>query len=258
MGNQTLEKEISRNPLLEALVHKEFALAEKLIAKGNRLEDIEEYAFKTALFDFLSDYETMLFLTQNGFNRFHFPNVSCTDRKGRRWGIVARAYSLKDKRIIELLFRVGFGLFRNGMYWSGEKEYQLSRWVYSKFDKEFIDLMLSYGYEKESILSDTTLFDNPEDVRAVDDYIRSNPHIEWKGYGLCGNWYGEIPAPVRPHIGVFTSKTKKEQLVQDYEKRLCNYMDQKDAQQKYIETLTEEDWKLFRQEQKLMSTNWFS
>ncbi len=257
MEYRVSDEEIHNNPLLAALIHRDFPLAEKLIAKGSRFENIEEYAFKKALFDFLKDYETMGFLTKNGFNRFHFPDTSCTDRQGRGWGIVARAYGLKDKRILELLFGAGFGLFRNGMYWSGEKDYQLWKWVYYKFDKAFIDLMLSYGYEIKSIFSDLTLFDEPEDVRAVTNYLNSNPIIEWKGYALCAKWDEEIPIPPKPHMGVFTSQKKKERLMEDYEKRVSNYMDQKRVQKEYMDSLTEEDWKLIRHQREMAAKGFF-
>ncbi len=226
------------NPLLTSLIQKDFIGAKSLLAQGARFEDIHRKTFQRVLYEFLSDYEIMEFLVQNGFNRFHFSWIDCTDGIGRRWGIVARAY--QNKRIVALLFSAGFDLRGNGMYWSGGTSQQLVRYLQYHFDKEFIDLMLSYGKDAMGLLSDL-LWDDTEEIYDTEKYLRSNPEVKWKGYALCDKWEEEIPEPPKPHYSLFLSKNKKEQLEKNYEKRMLAYMERKKVQKEYLDNITLED-----------------
>lgn len=228
------------DPLLSSLIRKDFFSAKNLLEQGMRFEDIERRTFKRALYEFLADYELMSFLVRNGFDKFHFRNIDCTDDRGRRWGIVARVYFRKDKKVVELLFRAGFGLFGNGMYWSGEIDYQLSRYLQYHFDKEFIDLMLSYGMKACDVLSDMS-YDDTEEIHDTERYLKSDLEIIWKGYALCSEPDKEISEPLKPRFGIFTSIKQREHLEKDYERRMLAYMAQKRVQKEYLDSITLED-----------------
>lgn len=241
------------NALLKALIKKDFTSAEKLFAQGMKLESIDESTFERVLFEFLKDYEIMNFLIKNGFNKFHFPYIECIDVNNRIWGLVGRAYNyndIKNKKVIELLFSAGFNLFEHGQYWASDgKYYQLWKFVLlSRFDNEFIDLMLSYGYTSENILY---YVDKPEYNQRACNYVKSNPPIDWKGYSLNPGWDEEIPEPQKPHIGLFMSTEKKEFLEKQYEREMYDYKNKKRVQKEFIESVTPEEWKLKEEQEQI-------
>ncbi len=223
------------DPLLASLIRKDFSSAKNLLVQGMRFEDIERQTFKRALYEFLVDYERMLFLVRNGFDIFHFKNIDCTDERGRRWGIVGRAYCYKDKKIVELLFSVGFGLSGNGMYWGKDTDYQLGRYLQYHFDKEFIDLMLGYGRKAWDAFLDMS-YDDTLETYATERYLKSNPEVTWKGYALSDQWYEEIPEPPKPRLGILISRKKK-----DYDRKMQAYREQKRVQKEFLDSITLED-----------------
>lgn len=241
------------NALLIALIKKDFINAERLFSQGMRLEGIDESTFKRVLFEFLRDYDIVNFLVKNGFNKLHFPYIECIDANNRIWGLIGRAYNYNDsknKKIIELLFSAGFGLFEHGQYWASDgKYYQLWKLVLlSRFDSEFIDLMLSYGYTPELIMH---FVDEPEYDQRACNYIKSNPPINWKGYSLNPRWNEEIAEPQKPHIGFFMSAKKKELLEKQYERDMHDYDNKKRVQKEFIESITPEEWKLKEEQEQI-------
>lgn len=159
---------------------------------------------------------------------------------GRRWGIVGRAYCYKNKKIVELLFSVGFGLWRNGMYWGKDTDYQLGRYLQYHFDKEFIDLMLSYGRKAWDVFLDMS-YDDTQETYATERYLKSDPEVIWKGYALCDKWYEECQEPPRPRFGIFASRKKRDELEKNYERKMQAYMERKRVQKEFLDSITLED-----------------
>lgn len=228
------------NPLLEAIMHKDFDKATSLINKGMRLWDIDKDSFERALYEFLIDYDIVKFLVENKFNIFCFKHIYCVDENNYIWGIVARAYVSKNIKIVELLFLAGFSLFDYGQYIVKGKDYQL--WKYclvTRYEKEIIDLMLSYGMRKEDILF---YVDNPDLTNQnAANYVKSNPNIIIKGYALNQFWKSELPTPQKPNIKIFMTKRSKELLQKQYEYNLYQYNELLKAQKKLIDNLSPEE-----------------
>lgn len=234
--------------LLDALIRKDYNKAENLINNGMRLEDIDEGTFHRALYEFLADYEMMNFLVGHGFNFIHFRYANCCDEKSRIWGIVARAYSLNRIDIVELLFSVGFSPLRGGEnFWIGNENEPRVFWKYvllERCDKEIIDLMLSYGESPDYI---GVYVDYPDYDQRANNYLKSKPKINWKGYALCSKWEDEIPEPSKPRIGFFTSKMKREILEEEYKKAYDEYLEKVRVRNDYINSITGEEWKLIEE-----------
>lgn len=238
------------NDLLDALIRKNFKKANKLIEQGDRLWNIDENTFQRALYEFLIDYDTVKFLVSNKFNIFCFQFIFCIDENNYMWGVVGRAYCTRDKRILELLFSAGFNLFYHGQYIINGKDYKL--WKYcliDKFDKEIVDLMLSYGYDKEDILLFVDKPDFPNQDAA--NYVKSNPKVTMKGYALNRQWQKEIEKPKEIHIGSFTSKKKKLKLLHQYEEELHRYQEKKEVQKKFINNITSEEWNFIKEDREI-------
>ena len=60
------------NPLLAAIIKKDFKTAESLIKQGAEIAYIDKTTFQRTLFEFLNDYETMQFLVQHKFKPFYY------------------------------------------------------------------------------------------------------------------------------------------------------------------------------------------
>lgn len=240
-------KEPKVNALLEAVIKKNWVGAENLMIRGMKLQDIDESTFKRALFEFAGDYETMEFLVKHGFNYFRFPHIYCVDDKNHIWGISARAYYLNNIRGVELLFRAGFSIFNSGQYYwlDNERSYPLWKWVFlMNFDKEMMDLILSYGCPIDYI---RIFVDDADYNPQAWNYLKNNPHIELKGYILHPRWGEEIPLPEKPKIGIFTSRKKAEQLEKRYEKEMYDYENKKRVQKELIDSITAEEWELIKE-----------
>ena len=241
---------IGKDTLLDALIESDYLKVESFIEKGKRFENIDEGLFQRALYEFLADYDMMLFLVNHGFNIFHFRHVFCRDDRGRAWGIVARAYFLNRRDIIDLLFSVGFNLLdSNEFFWMGNESVPRLLWKYvllEKFDKEIIDLMLSYGED----FSSTSIGYLDDDQRAY-NYVNSNPKINWKGYALCSKWQQEIPEPIKPYFGIFTTKRKREALETLYNKEYEEYLEKVRVRREYINSITDEEWKLIDEQKEV-------
>lgn len=69
------DENLQINPLLTALLQKDFIDVKSLLVQRERFQDIHRQTFQRALYEFLSDYEIMALLVQNGFNRFHFQGL---------------------------------------------------------------------------------------------------------------------------------------------------------------------------------------
>lgn len=234
------------NPLLAAMIKKDFKTAENLIKQGAEIADIDKATFQRALFEFLNDYETMRFLIKHKFKPFYYyGRVECQDEYGRLWGIIARVYFCRNKQVLELLLSVGFDYFSEGAYWGSDgKRYVLWKWVLlNGNDREFVDLLLSYGTLAKDILDWIDDPDYEPHNYGICSYLKSNPNIVWKGYALASNRFGEIPLPKRPYIGIFTSKRKKEFLEAEYERQMEEYRDKKRVQQEFLNSITQDDWK---------------
>lgn len=215
-----------------------------------RLHNIEEDAFKKALYNYLADYEMMKFLTQNGYNRFFFLHGGCKDERGRLWGVVTRAYILGGEyRIMELRcgagFDISFGF--NEIYWVEGREKPYTLWKYlctQKFAKRVVDMMLSYGFAVSE-------FDDPDYSENIRNYIRSNPQIKLKSYSL-GHWNKELPVPEAPRFGFFTSKSKREYLTKKYEQEMKEYEERSQIRKKYIDSITEEEWEALEEQRQIL------
>lgn len=238
--------ELKMDPLLEALLKRDFDKAQDLISnQGMRLKDIDEVSFRRALYEFLKDYEMIVFLVKNKLNRFYFPRLDCLNGN-YIWGVIGRAYALKNYNTIEVLFSAGFNFVDYGQYISNKRAYELWKYVTRQmFDKKIIDLALSYGYDRGLLMS---LIDSPE--YASYRYLESDPEIEWKGYSL-GAFRQEVERPKEPHFGFFTSRKEKEYLTKRYEKQLRDYYEKNRMRDKYISSITQEEWALIREEDRL-------
>lgn len=243
------------NSLLEALINKNFSKAETLIKNGMSLKDIDDSTFQRCLYEFLNDYETMEFLIKHKFNKFHFKYISCLDENNYIWGLVARAYVLNRMDIVELLFSVGYDVFEQGQYIVNGEGYLLWKYCFIKiFDKNLMDLLLSYGYDKKLILLHVDDSDFPN-LHAA-NYIKSNPKINWKGYSLKTRWEDVIERPIMPKIGIFTSKEKERKIITEYNQAIENYNEQVRVQKEFIESITNEERELLEEDEKTRALAW--
>lgn len=244
------------NPLLLAIINKDFKTAEILVQQGNEILHIDRDTFQRVLFEFLNDYEIMKFLVKHKFKPFYFlgmsSRVECQDEYGRLWGIIAKAYFFNNKQVLELLLSVGFDYFSCGAYWGSDgRRYVLWRYVFlNGGDRDFVNLLLSYGYPPKGILN---MIDDPDYEpanSAICKYLKGNPEIVWKGYALCPNRFEEISQPKAPYIGIFTSKRKKELLESEYERKMVEYQNKKRVQQEFLNSLTQEDLVVIKERQR--------
>lgn len=233
--------------LLDALNARNYDRAKDLIQQGKRFHDIDEIAYETALYFYLSDYKMMKFLTENGYNIFFFPHPGCRDERGRMWGILARAYALGEYKVMELLFGAGFNVHgSNERYWvEGDgAPYPLWKGLFlGKFDKKLIDIMLSYGCPAIE-------FDDPYYDERVRDYIHSKPKVKLKSYSL-GPWNEEIPVPEAPRFTIFTSRSMRDYLNKEYEREMQEYQEKTRVQKEYIDGITTEEWKALKEHRKI-------
>lgn len=244
------KNEIKVNALLDALIRKDFVRATELIAQGNRLWDIDKTTFERALWEFLTDYDVMKFLVNNKFNKFCFRSIECINQNNKSWGIVARAYIAGNKKIVELLFSAGFEIIGNGLYVGNDGNIH-RLWQYclvNRFDKDMIDMMLSYGEEPNSLLLIVDDDDLPNNYAAT--YIRSKKRIVLKGYGLA-NWEDEIKKPAEPKFGLFTSNTTKKEKMHQYEEDMQVYEKNVKVREKYLENISSEEWKFICEDRDL-------
>lgn len=104
-------------------------------------------------------------------------------------------------------------------------------------------MMLSHGYP-------VIEFDNPDYNDRVRNYVHSKPQIKLKSFAL-GYWWNEIPVPKAPQFGFFTFRSTKDYLNKKYEEEMQEYEERSKIRMKYIDGITEEEWKAFEEQRKI-------
>lgn len=217
------------NRLLKALIEDNLSEAQRLINAGASLQKIDNTTFEHSLFHLLENYKTVKFMTDNGLNHIFFPYLKCLDGGGYQWDLTGRAYYLNNRNVLELLFSKGF---EPGQFWKGDNTYYIDKYAMQNHNTVLIDIMLSHGYPKRSLLSTTNY--GTEAYQYVENAIVMN----WKSYGL-GDLDREICRPNPPKFEFLMTKRKRER----YEMQKKSYLLELAARQKYISNLTDAERK---------------
>lgn len=223
------------NRLLKAMIERDAIEMWSLFKQGATLKGMNEETFKRVLYHVLDDHNVIKCLTDHGFTAFfgeYDNDYNCYDPDGYSWGLLARAWNLKNYAVFDLLASKGF---KRLYYASGGTKYDTMQWIFERNDVLAMQILLENGYPREMLRREMKDYPNSK----VTLFIQENPVIKRKSVGLDNYRFLTIPKPELEKAGLFNRKViqgKNELLMQDYQERVS-------AQKRMMDSFTPEELK---------------